>query len=568
MRSGSEALRPALALIAGLAVLFAGIEVVLLIEAGFEPAWLLVAFPLGGLIYVATGLFAWARRPHNRIGAIIVAAGFWWFVSGLEGTAVPALIAVGLIVATVLLAFVEYLLLAFPSGRLRDRRDRIVVASAFFVCTVLQVPVFAFREGPSSVLRIADNHELWLLGSWIQIVAGVATVVATALILLGRLRRADPAKRRVLAPLYLYGIFTLVAIPASARIIGTWFPEEGLTLTAIQVAVLMAIPVAFVAAVMRGGFARTGEIEELGARLVAAEDRSALQSALRQALGDPSLELWFWLSEPGSYVDGEGGAVTPPAAGSERALAAVEIGQRRVGAIVYDTSLVTDPELVAAAGRVIALALDRESLTAELLVSRERLRVSRARLVEATDAERRRIARDLHDGLQTRLVLLAMLAGRAREDEAAAAELADGLQVAIAELRELVQGVVPAALTERGLCAAAEDLSDRMPIPVSLAFDGDTGTLPARVETAGWFVVSEAFSNAVKHAGAGELRLSIGRRNGSLRIEVADDGVGGADFRGGGLSGLADRIDALDGNLSVVSPPGGGTRIVAEVPCG
>lgn len=161
-----------------------------------------------------------------------------------------------------------------------------------------------------------------------------------------------------------------------------------------------------------------------------------------------------------------------------------------------------------------------------------------------------------------------MLAGRAREDEAAAAELADGLQVAITELRELVQGVVPAALTERGLCAAAEDLSDRMPIPVALDLDRDTGQLPTGVETAGYFVVSEAFSNAVKHARAEELRLSIGRDNGNLRIEIADDGIGGAEIGGGGLSGLADRIDALDGSLSVVSPPGRGTTIVAEVPCG
>jgi signal transduction histidine kinase len=107
-----------------------------------------------------------------------------------------------------------------------------------------------------------------------------------------------------------------------------------------------------------------------------------------------------------------------------------------------------------------------------------------------------------------------------------------------------------------------------MPIPVALDLDPGPTPLPSGVETAGYFVVSEAFSNAVKHARAEELRLSIGRRNGSLRIEIADDGVGGAAPSGGGLSGLADRIDALEGRLSVVSPPGGGTRIVAEVPCG
>jgi len=208
--------------------------------------------------------------------------------------------------------------------------------------------------------------------------------------------------------------------------------------------------------------------------------------------------------------------------------------------------------------------LDR--LTADLLASREGLRISRARLLEATDDERRRIARDLHDGLQTRLVILAMQAGRPGAGEDDVAGLSAGLQEAIVELRELVQGVVPATLTERGLYAAAEELTDRMPMPVAVEFDQAGGELPIGVETAGYFVVSEAFSNAIKHSRAEEMRLSIGRLNGSLRIEIADDGVGGARL-GSGLRGLADRVDALNGQLRIDSPPGGGTRVLVEVPC-
>jgi signal transduction histidine kinase len=571
LRPGTGPLRPALIAVAAAAVLVVGIEVVLLIERGFEPAWFLPAFPLTASVYIAAGLCAWARRPSNQTGALLIAAGFTWAAAGLADTASPALIAVGLIFATVPLAFIVHLLLAFPSGRLRSRDGRLIVAGAYFVCIVLQAPVYLFDQGPSgltTVLQIADRPDLGLAGFWLQTALGTAVVLAASVLLSSRLRRAEESKRRVLAPLYIYGIFAVLFVPASGSIVRAWFPDQALALGVVQIAVLAVIPLAFLVAVLRGGFARTGELEELGAWLAAEEGRPAVQVALREALGDPSLALLFWVADPPGYVDGRGVAMEPPGACSERVLAEVSLGGRRVGAIVYDSTLVGEPGLVADAARVIALALDHERLTAELLASREGLRVSRARLVAATDSERRRIARDLHDGLQTRLVLLAMLAGRARDDDAAIAELGSGLQEAIAELRELVQGVVPAALTEGGLCAAAEELTDRMPIPVVLELDFDPGPLPTGVETAGFFVVSEALSNTVKHARAEELRLSIGRRDGHLRIEIADDGVGGARIGGGGLGGLADRIDALEGRLLVESPPGRGTRIVAEVPCG
>jgi signal transduction histidine kinase len=572
LRPGSASLRPAIALIGAVAVGSIGGELALLIERGFEPAWFLPAFPLTAAVYVATGLFAWRRRPSNRIGPLIVAAGFVWLGAGLADTGGPALVATGLILATVPLAVVVHLLLAFPSGRLRGEASVVVVVGGYVVCTLLQAPVYLFDQGPSgptTVLQIADRHDLGLLGFWVQTAVGVVVVIATATILLGRLRRTSAAKRRVLAPLYLYGIFALLSVPISASVIRNWFPQEALTLAVVQLVILAIVPLAFVAGVLRGGFARTGEVEELGAWLAAEEWRPPLQSALREVLGDPALSLLFWVDDPPGHVDGDGVAVDVATLeeGPETAVVEVTSGGRRVGAIAYDSALVSDRQLVVDAARVIALALDHERLTTELLVSREGLRESRARLVAATDSERRRIARDLHDGLQTRLVLLGLLAGRAGTDEAAAAELSGGVEAAIVELRELVQGVVPAALTERGLCAAAAELTDRMPIPVVLEFEPFSEPLSSGVETAGYFVVSEALSNAVKHAQAGELRLNIGRPDGNLRIEIADDGIGGARVGDGGLAGLADRLDALDGRLVVDSPPGRGTRIVAEVPC-
>ncbi|MGH2874197.1 MAG: sensor histidine kinase, partial [Solirubrobacteraceae bacterium] len=299
----------------------------------------------------------------------------------------------------------------------------------------------------------------------------------------------------------------------------------------------------------------------------------ALQDALADALGDPSLALAFWLKDPGGYVDATGRELHMPAAGGDRAAVEVELGGERVGAIVYDATLIAAPGLVRAAGRIVALALERERLTAALRASRERLRASRARIARAADEERRRIARDLHDGLQTRLVVLAIKAHSvSRQATPAAAPEADalhaGLQTAISELRELVQGVMPAALTERGLCGAVQDLADTMPIPTRLELDGELARLPGPAESAGYLLVSEAFTNAVKHSRARELRLRLASANGRLRIEIADDGIGGARHGdGSGLRGLADRIEALDGSVRVESPPGGGTLVIAEMPC-
>jgi signal transduction histidine kinase len=223
-----------------------------------------------------------------------------------------------------------------------------------------------------------------------------------------------------------------------------------------------------------------------------------------------------------------------------------------------------------------AIVLENERLMADLRASREELRASRARIVEAADEERRRIARDLHDGLQARLVLLAIQANGVRIDATAppgvraqAFEVESGLQTAITELRALVQGVMPDALTEHGLFAAVEDLVDRVPLACELHLSRDRVPLPAAVESSGYFVLSEAIANAIKHSHASALAARLEARHGRLVIEVRDDGIGGARPSGGaGMRGMADRVDALGGCLHVHSSPGRGTRIVAQLPYG
>jgi signal transduction histidine kinase len=550
--------------------LFTTVEVVLMVDSGFEPLWVILLFPGYAVLYAGTGLLAWVRRPSNGMGALIVAGAFATLAAGLPNTGVPGLVAIGLVVATLPLAVIVHLLHAFPSGRLRGCASKWTVAVGYFVVLVLQAPVYLWGQGEkgglTTVIEIADNHTLAHIGMYIQSAVGAGVMVATALILTSRLRRIAPEKRRIVAPLMIYGSLAVLFVPISSVLTENFWPQLAIECAVAQLTVMAGVPVAFVAVVLSGGFAATGEVLELGATLDAEEGRPGLRQALRDALGDPHLDLLFCVDDPDRYVDREGATAEPPPPDFDRRLVEVRVGERLVGAIVYDANLIADRGLVEDAARVTALAIDNERLTAELLSGRERLRVSRARVIEATDAERRRIARDLHDGLQMRLVLLAMMADRPGADEETMAELNAGLQDAIAELRVLVQGVVPAALTERGLYAAAVELTDRMPMPVELDFEPLPGDLPIGIETAGYFVVSEALANAVKHSRAEEVRLSIGRPAGRLRIEVVDDGIGGA-LPGGGLSGLADRVDALGGWIEVESPPGEGTRLVAELPC-
>jgi signal transduction histidine kinase len=210
-------------------------------------------------------------------------------------------------------------------------------------------------------------------------------------------------------------------------------------------------------------------------------------------------------------------------------------------------------------------------LDAELQARLEELRASRARIVEAGDAERRRLERDLHDGAQARLVALAVLLRSARNR--ADGELAtlldralEELQTSLSELRELARGIHPAVLTDRGLEPAIQALASRAPVPVTVDADADD-RLPGPVESAAYFVVSEALTNVAKYAQASQATVAVRRENGHVVVEVTDDGIGGADVaHGSGLRGLADRVAALDGKLSLESPAGRGTRLHAEIP--
>jgi signal transduction histidine kinase len=241
--------------------------------------------------------------------------------------------------------------------------------------------------------------------------------------------------------------------------------------------------------------------------------------------------------------------------------------------MLHDAALLDAPELLAAVSAAADMALENARLHVELHAQLDELKGSRARLLEATQDERRRLERNLHDGAQQRLVAmsleLTLMERRLREDPALAGQverLRGELAAALDELRDLARGLHPAAVTTHGLGAALDSLAARSPVRVRLE-PGELPRLPEPIEVAIYFFVAECLTNVAKYARAREARVTIQVGDDEVVAEVADDGVGGADpHTGSGLVGLADRVETLGGRLEVDSPAGGGTRVRACLP--
>jgi signal transduction histidine kinase len=298
-----------------------------------------------------------------------------------------------------------------------------------------------------------------------------------------------------------------------------------------------------------------------------------VRELLAESLGDHSVAIAYWLPDRGMFVDEVGRRVELPDPATGRAWTSVEREGRRVAAIVHDAALDTSSELVQAAASASSLAIDNERLKADLRARLEELRESRLRIVEATDAARRRIERDLHDGAQQQLVALALelrlLRGRVKEREdllPVVDGLSERLSSALAELRELARGIHPSILTDRGLAPAITALADRAPLVINVDVDV-AERLPEPIEAAAYFLVAEALTNIIKYAEASTVAIAVRRAGGEVVVSVTDDGVGGVDVASGsGLRGLQDRLAAVDGELDIESPPGGGTRLRARIP--
>jgi signal transduction histidine kinase len=542
------------------------------------------ASPWLGLVigwgFIGTGLFAWLRRPENRIGALMTAVGFAWCLRFLGSATDPLPKTIGLVSGALWAGLLIHMVVSFPSGLLQTKAERSVVAAGYFATTVLQVAPLLFVDGtgrvccPDTLLVLTPDVRVAEALFTLQLLSIVAVVVASSAVLLARWRRATAPQRRALG-LVLWsgaatGLLVALSLIGSSTRIGVLSAD---TWDWAYLAASATMPFAFLVGLLRSRLRRADAVSDLVKCLGEAPQPGRLRDALADALGDPSLTIAYWLPDQERYVDATARPIDLPADASGREATTIELEGRRVAAIVHDASLCDQPELVRTAGAAAALALERERLDAELRARVDDLSASRARIVEAIDNERRRLERDLHDGAQQRLASLLLklqLERRANGNGTADAlldETAQGLADALAELRGLAAGILPPALADDGLESAIRELAHSSPI----ATDVDsllTERLPGRVEVAAYFIVAEALANVVKHANATCATVRIARRERRAIIEVIDDGVGGANPQhGSGLRGLQDRAGALDGQIAFGAGPRGGTLVRAELPC-
>ena len=338
---------------------------------------------------------------------------------------------------------------------------------------------------------------------------------------------ASPGHRRSLAPVVLTASFLtctswITSYAVLTERFGVLTPVSWLQTTGALVAALTALLGVATTRWARGSVADlVVELEQVGP--------GGVRSALSRTLGDPTLQLALRLPDRGVWVDDEGREITLP---TSRDRAVTTVGDD-LAAIVHDPALLAQPELLEAAGSAARLALENERLRADLRAQLEELRRSRARIVLVADEERRRLERDLHDGVQQRLLGIALTLGGLRprvHDDAPSGQILDEaegeVRAVLQEVRELARGIHPPVLTGEGLGAAVRTLAQRMPVPVTV--DATPDRFPAHIESAAYFVVAEGLANVTKHAHATAAAIVIDRSDGLLSVEVRDDGVGGA----------------------------------------
>jgi signal transduction histidine kinase len=531
-----------------------------------------VLYHVVGGSFAACGLLAWHRRPESRAGPLMVVTGLLFFAHGTLGRLHSSFAeTVGIAVSNYWVITFVALLVWFPGGRRRWAVSERFVIGAFVVAeVVLALMWMLFAEIPRNLAVVWPNQQVAGGIDKASSSLGFAASVCLAILLIARWLKATRPVRRASAPaaagaltllflggLILQGVFTEAQSPYLV-----WPTLVGLVL----------VPAVFLAGVWWTWAARAA-VGDLLIELGSARGRP-LQAALAHALGDPTLVLAYWLPAFESYTDSDGQAIELPADDSKRLTAIVEQDGERVAAIVYDASLAEERKLLDSVMAAAGIALRNERLAAELRARVSELGASRARIVGAGDKERRRLERNLHDGAQQRLVGVSMqlrlLESRIRRDPDAAEALVESasseLAASLEELRVLARGLHPSAL-DHGLPVALDSLAARSAVTTVVSVDL-AERLPEPVEVAAYFVASEALANVAKYAQATAVTIRVSRDRDGALVEIVDDGVGGADDEAGsGLRGLADRVEALGGNLRILSPIGVGTTITAVIPC-
>ena len=499
---------------------------------------------LTGCTLIVCGGIAVSRRPGNRTGVLLAGSGVLWFVPNLAslGGLVGALAARSLFLHR---APLMHAVLTFPNGKAPSR----LVQGAIVVLYL------------ASVMPAAWNAEVVTLALALGFVVVSAATYARSV---GAARRVRLISLEV--AVLLGGT---IAVGAITRLVTDRTSVDPLLLLTYE-STLVVAGLGLVGGLLSRSAERaavTDLVVELG------EARSGtLRGELSRALGDPSLEVGFWDPERGEFIDHEGVALELPAEGSSRSVTIVRREEEPLAALLCDPAVLDDPGLVEAVTAAARLHASNSRLRADVQARVRELEASRRRLVDAADEERRQLERRLREGAELHLQNLDQLldrAGAASEADPTRTQVAGAhrqLQQALEDLSRLASGLHPRALSELGLAGALEALASGLPMPVDLQVDA---AMRDDAELVAYFVCSEALSNVVKYAGASHVTIAVRRHHDRAVVEIADDGVGGADMaRGSGLRGLADRVETFGGALTLRSEIGRGTRLIADLPLG
>jgi signal transduction histidine kinase len=498
-----------------------------------------------GWTFIGCGLVAAWRRPESRSGLLMAATGFTWFVGNFARAEVAAVAWVAAHLVYLHRGPLVQLVLTYPSGRSGSRLVRGTVVVGYLVAvTPIWGSAGATIVMAGLLLAVGARDYVWSVGRLrlarriaLQATAGLSLVLA-----------ATAAARLLLPPGQVSGPLLLINQAALCVVAGGLL--VGLLVAPWQ-------PAAVADLVVELGQARSG----------------TLRGELARALGDPSVEIGYWLPDRHVYVDAQGRALTPPQPGSGRSMTVLEREGQPVAALVHDPAVLEDPGLLEAVTAAAQLAAANARLRAEVQARMEELAASRRRILQARDEERRRLERRLHDGAEARLGELAVVLRRGQrsatdqqtKDQIAQAE--EQLRQTLEDLGQLAHGLHPRVLSEEGLEGALAALVRDFPVPVALKVT--TAQLPPGLAAAAYFVCAEALVNVAKHAAAARVAVTVSASQDRLRVEIADDGLGGADpGRGSGLRGLADRVETFGGTLQLESTPGHGTRLAVEIPLG
>ena len=545
------------------------------------------------LVFVFTGLMLRKEPGQRGVAWALMLAGIFRSVDFIDSWNGPWP-AYGLVFGGVDRLFGAWALLRYPNpALLRYQRVYLIVLAGWMLIgrTLIAVTSTAhWNGGPASwwwPALMPDQRLTDVLNYVVNAGEGLLGLALLVLLVM-RLVRTRGLDRMVIAPIIVAGITAVIAASASAvaqMLVSLSTTPNGAYLT--ESAVDLVVPLAFLAAVVQRALLLRN-ITGLTAQISAGADVSAVRHALRSTLHDPTLDL-LDLSAPspspaGRARTGAGGDREASLAAraldvrpSERLVEFIRTdGGRPIAVVIADPALARYRGLFDAAVQTSGLALKNAQLQAKAAREKlEQIRASRTRIIEAELAERRRLERDLHDGVQQHLLSitarLTTAMTRTTDEQATAAfgQARDGLKDVLAELRDLAHGIHPALLSQGGLAAALEAVAERLPLPVRVT--APASRIGAAVEATVYFVACEALANVVKHAGADSATITVSIGEAQVDMEIADDGTGGITPGGeaaGGLANIVDRVSALDGEVTIDSPPGKGTRLTVRIPCG